>query len=199
MKTIKTVLSLFIILLAIAIFTLYITRQQPSDEVGASIIPTIELSSKSFQPNSAIDAKYSCKGDEISPHFSWTNVPEGTQSLALIMMDYDAPSEHFPLFNAVHWIVYNLSPEITELAENQPAISPLPNGALQGKNGLVGLVDLETGYMGPCPPMGTHQYVTRLYALDTNISLKQANQSNLLKAMDGHILAIGETRFVYSQ
>ncbi len=199
MKIIKTLTILFIVLLVIAIITLYFTRQQQAEEVGASITPTIELTSSSFQPDTVIDAKYSCKGDEISPQLSWGKVPEGTQSLALIMMDYDAPSEHFALFNAVHWLLYNLSPEIAELAENQPATSPLPNGAEQGKNGLAGLVDLETGYMGPCPPMGTHQYVIRLYALDSHINLAQPNQSNLLEAMDGHILAVGQTQFLFGQ
>lgn len=199
MKIIKSLVIVLATVLLILICVLYFTREEQINEVGSEITPSIELSSTSFQSGALIDKKYTCKGDEISPQLSWSNVPEGTKSLALIAMDYDAPSEHLPLFNVTHWLVYNIPPQSTGLAENTPPISPLPNGSLQGKNGIAGVFEQGTGYMGPCPPMGTHRYFIRLYSLDTRLDPDEVNQKSLLQAMQGHILAVGETYFLFGQ
>ncbi len=199
MKIIKNFVILLVTIVLILICALYFTREEQRHEIGSDIEPSIELSSTSFQPGALIDKKYSCKGENSSPQLSWSNLPEGTKSLALIAMDYDAPSEHLPLFNFTHWLIYNIPPESTELVENIPNISLLPNGSLQGKNGIAGVIEQGIGYTGPCPPVGTHRYFIRLYSLDTQLKLDKVNQKSLLQAMDGHILAMGETSFLFGQ
>jgi Raf kinase inhibitor-like YbhB/YbcL family protein len=81
---------------------------------------------------------------------------QGTQSLAVIMDDPDAPAG-----TRVHWVIYNIPAASTGLAENQPQEANLPEGILQGIND-----GKYIGYMGPCPPSGIHRYFVKLYALD---------------------------------
>jgi Raf kinase inhibitor-like YbhB/YbcL family protein len=83
----------------------------------------------------------------------------------------------------VHWVLYNIPPTATGLAE---AIAPkdLPPGTLEGTNDWK-----RTGYGGPCPPIGRHRYFFKLYALDTTLpDLKRPTKDALLRAMEGHIL-----------
>jgi Raf kinase inhibitor-like YbhB/YbcL family protein len=95
----------------------------------------------------------------------------------------------------VHWVLYNLPADTRELAENIPPEETLPNGAKQG------ITDFgRIGYGGPCPPGGTHRYFFRIYALDTQLALEAgASKSQLLKAMEGHILAQGELMGKYKR
>jgi hypothetical protein len=88
----------------------------------------------------------------------------------------------------VHWVLFNLPAEAKELTENIPADKTLPNGAKQGTSDFG-----KIGYGGPCPPSGTHRYFFKIYALDTKIGLAAgARKRELLKAMEGHILAQGQ-------
>ena len=84
----------------------------------------------------------------------------------------------------VHWVLYNIPPTATGLAEASKAAT-LPAGSREGKN------DWErTGYGGPCPPIGRHRYFHKLYALDSVLpELKRADKAALETAMQGHILA----------
>ena len=68
-------------------------------------------------------------------------------------------------------------------------------GALQGKNDF-----RRIGYGGPCPPGGTHRYYFKVYALDTVLDVDPGlTKRQLLKAMEGHILAKGELMVKYSR
>jgi Raf kinase inhibitor-like YbhB/YbcL family protein len=88
----------------------------------------------------------------------------------------------------VHWILFNLPADITEFRENVPPEKELERGAKQGMNDF-----RKIGYGGPCPPGGIHRYFFKLYALDTKINLEAgATKEELLKAMEGHILAEGQ-------
>jgi Raf kinase inhibitor-like YbhB/YbcL family protein len=88
----------------------------------------------------------------------------------------------------VHWVLFNLPSEIKELPENLPTKEILSNGAKQGKND-----SRRIGYSGPCPPGGTHRYFFKIYALDTKLNLDPGvEKKELLKAMEGHILAEGQ-------
>lgn len=151
----------------------------PVEEGGKKM----EVKSSAFENNGLIPAKYTCDGENISPPLQWEGAPEGTKSIALICDDPDAPMGTF-----VHWVLYNLPADAKELAENMPADKKLPNGARQG------ITDFrKIGYGGPCPPSGTHRYFFKLYALDTKLDLAaRATKSQLLRAMDGHILGQGE-------
>ena len=143
----------------------------------------IKITSSAFEEGGLIPAKYTCDGADVSPPLQWDAVPEGTKSIALICDDPDAPMGTW-----VHWVLFNLPAETKELAENIPADKILPNGARQGLSDFG-----RIGYGGPCPPSGTHRYFFKIYALDAEIGLEAgANKSQLLKAMEGHILEQGQ-------
>ena len=143
----------------------------------------IKVTSSGFEDGGLIPAKYTCDGADISPPLGWEGVPEGTKSIALISDDPDAPMGTW-----VHWVLFNLPGQTRELAENIPHDRTLPSGAKQGTTDF-----RRVGYGGPCPPSGTHRYFFKLYALDAEIALTAgANKAQLLKAMQGHILAQGQ-------
>ena len=143
----------------------------------------IKITSAAFEEGGMIPRQYSCDGADVSPPLSWTGAPAETQSVALISDDPDAPMGTW-----VHWIIYNLPASTSELHEAVPPEKDLKNGARQGRNDF-----RKIGYGGPCPPGGTHRYYFKLYALDTALSLPAgATKTELLKAMEGHILAQGQ-------
>jgi Raf kinase inhibitor-like YbhB/YbcL family protein len=143
------------------------------------------LTSPAFDAQGPIPARYSCEGRDVSPPLAWSGVPPGTQSLALIVDDPDAPDPAAPRMTWVHWVLYNLPANTLELPEN---LHTLPPGTLQGLNDWH-----KTGYGGPCPPIGTHRYFHKLYALDTVLpDLGRPTKARLETAMSGHILAQAE-------
>lgn len=142
---------------------------------------TLSITSPAFSAGGSIPAEYTCEGRDISPALAWSGAPDGTKSLALIVDDPDAPDPVAPKMTWVHWVLYNLPPNSTGLAE---AVSQLPAGTLEGKNDWK-----RTGYGGPCPPIGRHRYFFKLFALDTTLpDLRTPTKANLLKAMEGHVL-----------
>ena len=130
-----------------------------------------------------------------SPPLAWSTPPEGTQSLALIVDDLDAPGKTF-----VHWVLFNLPPDIEALQHNFNAAEQLATRTPMPAEGTNDFGDL--GYGGPCPPPGDgpHGYVFRLYALDTALDLGAgATKAQLTSAMDGHILAETNLRGTYER
>ncbi|MDD3629870.1 MAG: YbhB/YbcL family Raf kinase inhibitor-like protein [Bacteroidales bacterium] len=150
----------------------------------------IIVKSNSFSDGGMIPAKYTCDGANISPQLSWDNAPKGTKSFVLICEDPDAPMGTF-----THWILYDIPADVHELLENLPKDKILPNGAKQG------IADFKKiGYGGPCPPNGTHRYYFKLYALDTLLNLEPGlKKEDILKAMNGHILAQGQIMGKYAR
>lgn len=143
----------------------------------------MKLESPIFTANGMIPSYYTCDGQDISPALSWDAPPTGTQSLALIVDDPDAPGYIF-----VHWVVYDIPAEVRHLPEAVPPQATLLNGGVQGKNDFGNL-----GYGGPCPPSGVHRYFFKLYALDRALGLESgATKAQLEAAMSGHILAMAE-------
>jgi Raf kinase inhibitor-like YbhB/YbcL family protein len=148
----------------------------------------LQLISPAFAAGEPIPARYSCDGEDISPALQWSEPPEGTQSLALIADDPDAPVGTW-----VHWVLYNLPAGSRELPEAVPPDLELPDGSRHGQNSW-----RRGGYGGPCPPSGTHRYFFKLYALDTTLVLAAgAGKQELLQAMEGHLLAQGELMGIY--
>jgi Raf kinase inhibitor-like YbhB/YbcL family protein len=150
----------------------------------------IKITSSAFGNGGLIPSRYTCDGKNVSPPLRWEDVPEGTRTIALICDDPDAPVGTF-----VHWVLFNLPAVTKELAEDVPADKTLQNGARQG------ITDFgRIGYGGPCPPSGTHRYFFKIYALDTELALKAgAGKHELLKAMEGHILAQGQLTGKYKR
>jgi Raf kinase inhibitor-like YbhB/YbcL family protein len=140
----------------------------------------MRLSSSSFKDGGTIPARYTCDGDDISPPLAMSGLPGGTQSLALICDDPDAPAGTW-----VHWVMYNLPADTRALDEAVPAKETLSDGSMQGTTDF-----RRIGYGGPCPPGGTHRYFFKLYALDTVLDLPPGrSKSGLITAMEGHLLA----------
>ena len=145
---------------------------------------SISISSPAFQAGSDIPAKFTCNGTNISPEIQIRGVPNEAKSLVLIVDDPDAPRGLF-----THWIVWNIDPKTTRVAENSA-----PAGAVQGTNDFG-----KRSYGGPCPPSGTHRYFFKIFALDTKLDLKpSARRAELDAAMRGHVLAQGELMARYS-
>jgi Raf kinase inhibitor-like YbhB/YbcL family protein len=140
----------------------------------------MELKSIAFEAGATIPKQYTGDGQNISPPLAWTAAPEHTKSFALICDDPDAPAGTW-----VHWVIFNLPGEMRELPENIPSRKSLANGAKQGLNDFH-----QIGYGGPYPPHGEHRYFFKLYALDAKLDLDAGlKKANLLKAIEGHILA----------
>ena len=154
----------------------------------------LTLSSAAFQPDGEIPAKYTCEGEDISPALTWTDLPEGTQSLALIVDDPDAPDPQAPKMTWVHWVLYNLPVTEPGLPEGvQP--EGLPAGTRQGLNDW-----RRARYNGPCPPVGRHRYFHKLYALDTELpELEAPSKADLEKSMEGHLLGKAELIGTYQK
>lgn len=153
----------------------------------------MNLTSNAFKQGEPIPQKFTCQGEDISPQLSWNQNPDGTQSIALICDDPDAPMGTW-----VHWVLWNLPADTVTLEENFSKADSLPNGAKQG------ITDFKrVGYGGPCPPPGgPHRYFFKLYALDTALNLpegKATGKEDLLKAMEGHILAQAELMGTYQK
>ncbi len=139
----------------------------------------MELKSSAFGNGDMIPVKYTCDGEDISPPVSWKAIPAATKSLAIICDDPDAPVGTW-----VHWVCYDILPDVNQLAEK---IAPTENMAIGGKQGINDF--RKIGYNGPCPPGGTHRYYFKLYALDTVLNLAPgARKKELLDAMQGHII-----------
>ena len=145
------------------------------------------LNSMAFENGAEIPARYTCKGDDISPPLNWAGIPEATRSLVLIVDDPDAPDPAAPKMVWVHWVLYNIPPEINSLAEHTTSAT-LPPGMIEGINDWQ-----RNGYGGPCPPVGRHRYFHKLYALDIVLEeLNEASKAVVETAMQGHIIAQAE-------
>jgi Raf kinase inhibitor-like YbhB/YbcL family protein len=134
----------------------------------------MEIISPVFRDGGVIPPPYTCAGQNVNPPLNFLNVPPKTQSLVLIMHDPDAPGGDY-----LHWLVWDIPPHTESIAVNG-----LPVGAFQGVNGSG-----KIGYMGPCPPSGTHRYFFDLYALDTTLDLPSGSDlKDVVKAQAGHVL-----------
>jgi len=151
------------------------------------------LSSHAFEPNGDIPRKHTCDGEDLSPDLAWSHAPPGTKSLALVVDDPDAPDPAAPKMTWVHWVLYDIPPDVAGLAAG--ASNALPAGTREGKNDWQ-----RTGYGGPCPPIGRHRYFHKLYALDTVLpDLGQPSKAKLEAAMQGHVLARAELVGTYQK
>jgi Raf kinase inhibitor-like YbhB/YbcL family protein len=154
----------------------------------------LKFTSKAFSPGGSIPAVYTCDGLNIPPPLEWSDLPAGTKSLAVVVDDPDAPDPKAPERTWVHWVLYNIPPSVQKLEEGETP-SDLPPGTRQGLNDWK-----HTGYGGPCPPVGRHRYVHKLYALDTMLpDLNEPTKAELEATMEGHVLARGELIGTYER
>jgi hypothetical protein len=138
----------------------------------------LAFTSPAFSHGGDIPSQFTCKGEDINPRLEIHGTPSAAKSLVLIIDDPDAPGGLF-----THWIVWNIAPSTTGIAQKS-----VPNGGVEGTNDFG-----KKGYGGPCPPSGTHRYVFHIFALDQKLDLHGgARRGALDKAMGGHVIARDE-------
>jgi len=152
--------------------------------------PHFHVTSATFQNDGAIPSSMVfngtlgsvCIGGDMSPQLTWTKSLPWTKSYAVVTYDVTA--------DFTHWGIYNIPPDVTELAANASATTNYPQ--ITDDAGVV-------GYAGPCPPPdivpnGTHKYLFTVYALDTTLDLPAfppgypAPSETLFRAMIGHVI-----------
>jgi Raf kinase inhibitor-like YbhB/YbcL family protein len=150
----------------------------PRAKARSTLLTAMKITTKAFSPTHPIPARFTADGADVNPPLALSGVPREAKSLVLIVDDPDAP-----LGTWNHWLVWNIKPDTTAIAENS-----VPPGAVVGRN------DAGTAkYTGPNPPRGTHRYVFRLFALDTKLQLPAtADRATLDEAMQGHVIARAE-------
>ena len=145
---------------------------------------SFSITSSAFNAGQEIPAKYTCDDKDIFPPLQWSGIPQGTQSLVLIVDDPDAPDPTAPKMTWVHWVLYNLPPNSSGLPETVQD-NELFSRTLQVINSRD-----RTGYGGPCPPIGRHRYFFKLYALDNVLpDLDSPDKDKLLESIQEHVLA----------
>jgi len=151
----------------------------------------LTLTSSAFAPNGEIPAVHTCEGADTSPPLAWSGAPAATKSFALIVDDPDAPDPAAPKQTWVHWVVFDLPAGTSSLA----AGGSLPSGARPGRNDYG-----HDRWNGPCPPIGRHRYVHKLYALDVTLGdAGPLTKAALEKAMKGHVLEQAELVGTYQK
>jgi Raf kinase inhibitor-like YbhB/YbcL family protein len=148
------------------------------------------LTSERFVEGQPIPEKYTCTDQNVSPALAWTNPPRGVETFALIMDDPDAPGGTW-----THWVLYNIPAATRSLPDVLPG---------QGGIAYIGSHGMNTAgntyYEGPCPPLGTHRYFFKLFALDTALDFASSpDAAELTAAMEGHILAETELMGTYAK
>lgn len=191
MRLILRALLAIVVLAAVlvAITHMRALKAREADQAFHAALPkTILLHSVSFSAGGEIPAAYTCKGEGVSPEVAWEGVPEKTRSYVLIATDWDGPSPNFRLGNFTHWILYDIGPQLHQV---KSAVKPaeLSSEKIDVGNNSSDLA----AYMPPCPPLGKHRYVFRVYALDVpEIHPASRDRDGVMQAMKGHILAFGE-------
>ncbi len=143
----------------------------------------MELKSPEFEAGGDIPSKFTCDGNDVSPTLEISNLPDNTNTLALIVDDPDAPGKTW-----LHWLVYDISPPLSRIEQ----------GDVPGKQGMNDFGKKDYG--GPCPPSGRHRYFFRLYALDSELNLQEgASRKDVESAMQGHVLEKTELMGLYQR
>lgn len=194
-KSILTIsLIIVVIILMISIY-FYISKSiSPKKEIIDDVLKknhnVIHVYSNDFSDQNYISPQYTCDGADVSPDLRWENIPSNTKSIAIIVYDPDAPKDYF-----IHWLVYNIPPNIYNLPQSSSPKGPMLLGG-EGKNDFG-----KIGYGGPCPPHGaTHKYIYLVVALDSFIHVdKNTSQLKLLNLIRDHAIAYGYITVLYKR
>jgi len=140
----------------------------------------MKLTSNDFKHNELLDAKFSYRRGNISPHLKWEDFPTKTKSFAISCNDPDAPVGDW-----IHWLISNISKDVNEIPQGGPA----PGIELKNDYG-------QKAYGGPAPPSGTHRYFFRVYALDVE-KLDDINKKNFKQKVKEHTIESAELIGLY--
>ena len=162
---------------------------QPQTGTQQSLL-TLRVESSAFGMNGSIPQQFTSDGDDIAPPVSWSQLPAGTKSVAVIVEDPDAPNPEAPERTFTHWIVIG----IPATAPGLRGGNSLPEGAVHGINDWG-----KREWGGPNPPIGRHRYFFKVFALDIDLNAANPTRLELYAAMKGHILAQGELIGTYEK
>lgn len=149
--------------------------------LAACEVNTMKLTSPDFENNGVIPTKFTCDGEDAVPTLQWDDVPEGTKSFALTVLDPDAPMGTW-----IHWLVADISADVREVKGASPA------GSLQVENDFKRL-----DWGGPCPPDKEHRYYFTVYALD--VEHLELTKENFVDEVKKHALASAELMARYNR
>jgi Raf kinase inhibitor-like YbhB/YbcL family protein len=151
--------------------------------LSKKLLKNMNVLSSAFNPGDKIPAKYTCDGEGVNPPLIFSNIPENTKSLVLIVDDPDAPVGLF-----THWVIFNIDPSVKQISEKEEA-----------KIGINGVSSLgQEGYVSACPPSGQHRYYFKLYALNSMLDLPQGvDRKAVEEAMKDKIIETAELMGVY--
>lgn len=153
-----------------------------------SAAPSIKVTSSAIQQGKPVPVKHTADGDDMAPDLQWTNLPDKTKSVAICVVDPDAPNGDW-----WHWILFNLPASVKELKEGTSKTAAVDGGASQGTNDFG-----KSGFNGPSPPAGkTHRYFFNVYALDKTLNKSVDDKAAFLAALKGHVIARGELMATY--
>ncbi|MBP7460784.1 MAG: YbhB/YbcL family Raf kinase inhibitor-like protein [Candidatus Delongbacteria bacterium] len=193
-KTLIFIPFLLLLVIAFRMVTVYI-EQNDEFNYHRNIPKSIRLWSADFEPNGTIPIRFTALGENVSPSLYWDNVPAETQSLAIIVVDYDAPSPFIKLTTIDHWIVFNIDPTIKCF---DPALTS--RQLIEDSMSLGITITGGTDYVGPNPPLGTHRYYFRVYALSvSHLDLLKPTKEILMNTMKDKVLAYGELIGVFKK
>ena len=188
LKKILLLIPCLVVLLIIFRVIMIRIKQKREFAYHNDIPLSIRLRSDDFDHNGMMPEKSTGLGENASPSLYWDNLPEGTKSLAIIAVDYDAPSPWIKLMTVDHWVVFNIPLHVNNLEGSLTSSNLSDLGISSGKN-----ITGKTGYIGPNPPFGTHRYYFRVYALSVpKIDLEKPSKGELMDNMKNSILAYGE-------
>lgn len=167
--------------------------------VGSSIVlsavvagaapATLNVSSPAFPAGDAIPVQYTCDGAARAPTLTWSGVPAGTQSIAILVDEPDAKDGPF-----THMLVTNLPPDQTTV--DLGAAIPAEASVLRNDAGSL-------GYLAPCPEDGAHRYHYRVFALDLKVrrapATRAVTRASFLRGIEGHVLAEGDLVGTYER
>lgn len=151
-----------------------------------------KLTSKDVQHGKQMNATHiqngsGCSGSDISPELSWSGAPEATKSFAVTVFDPDAPTGS----GWWHWTIVNIPKTVHSLQRNagNKNSANIPVGAVQGRTDFGGV-----GYGGACPPMGTHHYHFKVWALNVDTIPVDKDSSGALVGylLNAHSIATAE-------
>ncbi|MFO7557229.1 MAG: YbhB/YbcL family Raf kinase inhibitor-like protein [Desulfobacterales bacterium] len=159
-------------------------------------VKNLKVKSTAFDEGEMIPSEYTCDGENVSPDLSWKGAPGSVKSYAILVVDPDIPIPKFLIPEWVHWVVYNIPPEVTSIPRAFPKEASSVRSVKQGVTSYK-----KPGYHGPCPPFGTHRYYFKVYALDITLDLEpgKATRKKILAAINGHVLAYGELMGKYKR
>lgn len=187
-RTLYIIGILWVIALLVLLYIYYARNfVQYVDTVPAAPVATQDertafaIRSSAFEEGGKIPSMYTCDEKQVSPPLTISGVPEGAQSLVLIMEDRDIPKHLKKDGTFLHWVLMNIPPAHTEIAA----------GDVVGVSGASG--NGVAGYMGPCPPPQyeptEHRYYFDLYALNTTLTLPEgAPVAEVREAMEGRVV-----------